>query len=315
MSSRDLAIAAAVVILVVGAVILVAITGGDDTTEPGDTTTTSTSDVTVSTPTTSVTPTTVPDDVPEAFATNLAARQPAAAARLVELSSPGSPAAAYAVHQRAALDVSGPVPVGRVEPRPGTALAVCDTIALGATCRTFDDFVVDEAGLLASFTIDGEPVADTVLAGGLADVQDTLTVRLVSAATTSDDRLVAIFEAINNGPDVVWLNGFAAVHRSDAGAETETALSAGADQVAGGSTELLAVCFDGTDLGGVAADAVGRLHRVRRDGHPGRDAVVAEDTFPSAVVCGRRSDHDGRNHGDRRFRVEPGRGPEELSLG
>ena len=250
-SSRDLAIAAAILIAVVGAVIVVAINTGSDTDTPADST-----EVTTTSPTTPPTteppvPTTVPADVPAAFATNLAARSPAAAQRLVDLSSPGSPAAAYARHQEAALEIMGSVPVGRVEPRANDAVAVCDTTSDGAVCRTFADFVVDEAGLLSGFSIDGVPIGETVLAGGVADIQDTLTVRLISAATTGDDQLVTIFEAVNTGPTAVWLNGFAAVHRSDTGVETEVSLTAGADQVTAGASELFALWFDGGVLGGV----------------------------------------------------------------
>lgn len=249
MSSRDLAIAAGALFLVVGAIVAIAIAGGDDSGPEAGTSTTSSSTSTSSTSSSSTT--IVPGEVGERFTVNLAARTATGAQRIIDSARVGSPAEAYGLHQRAALTLAGPTPAARIEARTGDAIAVCDTIPAGAACRTFDDFTVDAAGMLETFTIDGRPLNELVLAGGMAGIHDDITMRVISALETSQQRLVVIVEVVNVGAGDVLVNGFAAVHRAEDGTETEASSVVGDDLARAGMTVTIALFFDGADLGGV----------------------------------------------------------------
>lgn len=166
--------------------------------------------------------------------TALAGDDPAALARVLPATEPGSAAARYVDYLVAAREVTG-------------------TPGCGPVCPTYSAAEFDSAsGRLTGFAVDGEALSTRVSGAGTEVTADTVAVHVAGAYLTGADDLFVVLAASNSGADAAELFGFAAVFQP-AGSTTAADASAWwGDPVvpAGGRTQVLLKFAGAGVLGG-----------------------------------------------------------------
>lgn len=166
--------------------------------------------------------------------TALTGDDPAALARVLPATEPGSPAAHYVDYLAAAR-------------------AVTDTPGCGAACPAYSAAEFDPtSGRLSGFAVDGEALSGRVSGPGIEVTVDSLTMHVAGAYLTAADDLFVVLAAGNSGADAAELFGFAAVFQP-AGSTTAADVSAWwGDPVVpvGGRTQVLLKFAGAGVLGG-----------------------------------------------------------------
>lgn len=193
-------------------------------------------------------------EVGEQYLTALSAEGAADIDAMVALSAPGSVAERYALHTGAVIEVQGP---SGDEAEPGAVRAEGDALVLtltgagGATVdTTWAGFVVDDEGLLESFTIDGTALDDRLIVDGESDSVAGVTASVVSAfQLVSNDSPVVVIE-VENGADAPYrLRG--ADYAADGERVSSTPGENGALVVPAGETARALLVFATAPFGGV----------------------------------------------------------------
>jgi hypothetical protein len=119
--------------------------------------------------------------------------------QMISAAAANSPAGAFAEYQRAVAASDDDV-TPLVTNVDGQRMSACtDT----NQCTVFADFVVDSAGLLQSFTVDGTAVDGLVKAGGPPQTAGTATARVVgSLLDRASQSLNVALELVAGGDDV-----------------------------------------------------------------------------------------------------------------
>ena len=161
----------------------------------------------------------------------------------------GSLAAAYATHQanvaEAALDggyeVSSP---GDVTDQ-GDGFKACYTDDEGSPCYVYDAFKLSPAGKVASFTIDGKPLAGRLVVGdGAAKTSALGNVTLLSAYTTQTGAL-SVATKIRTKGEPIYIHDAAARYRAPDGRQRGQNMLTGPSEIGSDSTALVVFSFQG----------------------------------------------------------------------
>ncbi|MDW3215125.1 MAG: hypothetical protein R8G01_14075 [Ilumatobacteraceae bacterium] len=121
--------------------------------------------------------------------------------------APGTDAARYARHQSDAAAIMGDVAGAAATPVPD-GVDVCDG---DGGCVSFTDVVTDQAGLVSTFAIGGQPLAGRIVGSGATVEQDGISVRVTSAYESTAGELLVVVEFSSGIGVGVELFGFASV--------------------------------------------------------------------------------------------------------
>lgn len=231
--SRHVRCAARWLVVVAVAPLAAACTGGDD-----DVTPTTTEGTSPAPPTTTGVPV-QPVDLVAAYV--LALADPGADPDLVATGD----ALLYREHRQLAAAALG----SPLTALPGTTE---HQLCSGDGCATISAVVVDPAtGRVASFSVDGRPLAGRIAGAGPIADDDGLVAQTRTAYVANAGQLVVAVEVSNTTGTDVELFGFAAVlHPADGSVAVEAASGFGDTTVAAGGVGHLVLAFDTAQLGG-----------------------------------------------------------------
>jgi hypothetical protein len=163
--------------------------------------------------------------------------------------APRSLAAAYAGHQanniEAALDGGFESEAPGEVTGEGGGFKACYPDAEDSPCYAYDDFKLTPEGKVASFTIDGKPLAGRLVTGdGTAKPSPLGSVTLLSAYTTQSG-LLAVATKIRTRAEAVVIHDAAARYRAPDGRQRGQNALTGPSEIAKNSTAFVVFYFQG----------------------------------------------------------------------
>lgn len=154
--------------------------------------------------------------------------------------APASDAALFVQHQAAVRQL---LPASTPVLTPTSVPAGVDLCDAAGACVSYSDISLDPNGLVATFSIDGQPLAGRVAGAGVPVEQDGVSVGVTSAYQTTAGDLLVVVEITSTTDVGIELFGFAAVLDGGETSGVEASGAWGATSVVGFASGRQLIAF------------------------------------------------------------------------